>query len=285
MTILSFSMTRPFLSQHRSLTPKLDHGFARCKLRPSRSEATVWGQMTHPTSLMGSRSISGDTYTFKPCSLKEYLPSLTTLLSAAFVMLVSPVVQELIPPVIRDYFFAIFRRRFTFIIKEKCHLDRSDSTKCLEASKTFRQKKPTFDIAMGEEVVRESYLTDIIRRSEAKKKEEKMLKLYGRESGRLDGREWGSVNREHPTPFEKLGMDSELKKMVKDDLDSFIRRKELYKNVGKAWKRGYLIYGPPGTGKSSSIAAVANYLKFNIDDLNLSGKVSDLQWRNFAFNL
>ena len=60
-------------------------------------------------------------------------------------------------------------------------------------------------------VVRESYLTDIIRRSEAKKKEEKMLKLYGRESGRLDGREWGSVNREHPTPFEKLAMDSELK--------------------------------------------------------------------------
>ena len=86
-------------------------------------------------------------------SLKELLPSLTTLLSAAFVMLVSPVVKELIPPVIRDYLFGIFRRRFTFIIKEKCDLDRSDSTKCLEASKTFRQKKRTFDIAMGEEVL------------------------------------------------------------------------------------------------------------------------------------
>ena len=49
--------------------------------------------------------------------------------------------------------------------------------------------------------------------------------------------------------------------MVKDDLDSFIRRKEMYKKVGKAWKRGYLIYGPPGTGKSSLIAAMANYLK------------------------
>ena len=36
-------------------------------------------------------------------SLKELLPSLTTLLSAAFVMLVSPVVKELIPSVIRDY--------------------------------------------------------------------------------------------------------------------------------------------------------------------------------------
>ena len=109
--------------------------------------------------------------------------------------------------------------------------------------------------------MRESYLPDIIRRSEAIKKEEKMVKLYSRKSGRLDGREWGSVKLEHPATIEKLATDSQLKKMVKDDLDSFIRRKELYKKVGKAWKRGYLIYGPPGTGKSSLIAAMANYLK------------------------
>ena len=43
MTTLSFSMTRPFSSRRCSLTPKLDHGFARCELRPSQSEATVWG--------------------------------------------------------------------------------------------------------------------------------------------------------------------------------------------------------------------------------------------------
>ena len=87
--------------------------------------------------------------------------------------------------------------------------------------------------------MRESYLPDIIRRSEAIKEEEKMVKLYSRKSGRLDGREWSSVNLEHPATIEKLAMDSELKKMVKDDLDSFIRRKELYKKVCKAWKRGY----------------------------------------------
>ncbi|XP_030941578.1 AAA-ATPase At2g18193-like [Quercus lobata] len=269
-------------------------------------------------------------------SLKELLPS---LLSATFVMLVSSVVKELIPPVIRDYLFAIFRRRFTFIIKEKCDLDRneifeaattylrskvtSDSTKCLEASKTIRQKKPTFDIAMGqevldrfgnielkwklmekgdltkqnrqvffelsfekkfEEIVRESYFPEIIRRSETIKKEEEMVKLYSRESGCLDGRAWRSVNLEHPATFEKLAMEPELKKMVKDDLDRFVRRKELYKKVGKAWKRGYLIYGPPGTGKSSLIAAMANYLKFNIYDLNLSGRLSDLQLRKILLS-
>ncbi|PON54916.1 AAA-type ATPase [Parasponia andersonii] len=45
--------------------------------------------------------------------------------------------------------------------------------------------------------------------------------------------------------------------------------KEERKRVDKAWKRGNLLYGPPGTGKSSLVAAMANYLKFDIYDLDL----------------
>ncbi|GJS84553.1 AAA+ ATPase domain-containing protein [Tanacetum coccineum] len=60
-----------------------------------------------------------------------------------------------------------------------------------------------------------------------------------------------------------------MKKEIMDDLDLFVRRKDFYKKVGKAWKRGYLLYGPPGTEKSSLIAAMANYLKFDIYDLQL----------------
>jgi SpoVK/Ycf46/Vps4 family AAA+-type ATPase len=55
-----------------------------------------------------------------------------------------------------------------------------------------------------------------------------------------------------------------------DDLERFVKRKEYYKKIGKAWKRGYLLYGPPGTGKSSMIAAMANYLKFDVYDLELT---------------
>ena len=40
-------------------------------------------------------------------------------------------------------------------------------------------------------------------------------------------------------------------------------------------KRGYLLHGPPGTGKSSMIAAMANHLKYDIYDLELT-KVCDL---------
>ena len=65
-----------------------------------------------------------------------------------------------------------------------------------------------------------------------------------------------------------------------DDLDRLRGRKDLYENVGKTRKRGYLLYGPPGTGKSSLIAAMANYLKFNIYDLNLSGRFTNEDLRS-----
>ena len=70
--------------------------------------------------------------------------------------------------------------------------------------------------------------------------------------------------------FKTLAMDLELKKEVMEDLNNFLNGKEYYKRIGKAWKRGYLLYGPPGTGKSSLIAAMANYLNFDIYDLDLS---------------
>ncbi|XAR61727.1 hypothetical protein NMG60_11016230 [Bertholletia excelsa] len=64
-------------------------------------------------------------------------------------------------------------------------------------------------------------------------------------------------------------MDEKMKRELIEDLDQFIGRKEYYRRVGKAWKRGYLFYGPPGTGKSSLVAAMANYLKFDVYDLDL----------------
>ncbi|CAI0418635.1 unnamed protein product [Linum tenue] len=63
--------------------------------------------------------------------------------------------------------------------------------------------------------------------------------------------------------------------MIIGDLEKFVERKEFYKKVGRAWKRGYLLYGPPGTGKSTLIAAMANYLKFDIYDLELSSVYSN----------
>ncbi|TVU38870.1 hypothetical protein EJB05_12265, partial [Eragrostis curvula] len=94
------------------------------------------------------------------------------------------------------------------------------------------------------------------------------------------GSSWRGITYQHPATFDTLAMDPELKRSVVDDLDRFLKRKDYYRRIGKAWKRGYLLYGPPGTGKSSMVAAMANYLRFNIYDLDLSEVRydSNLQW-------
>lgn len=55
-----------------------------------------------------------------------------------------------------------------------------------------------------------------------------------------------------------------------EDLREFANGQGFYQKTGRAWKRGYLLYGPPGTGKSSLIAAMANYLGYDIYDLELT---------------
>ena len=65
-------------------------------------------------------------------------------------------------------------------------------------------------------------------------------------------------------------MHPDEKEAVIDDLMAFQESKEYYAKVGKAWKRGYLLYGPPGTGKSTMIAAMANFLDYDVYDLELT---------------
>lgn len=81
---------------------------------------------------------------------------------------------------------------------------------------------------------------------------------------------WEEVLYKHPSTFRTLAIDPELKEKVIEDLTSFTEDKEFYERTGRAWKRGYLLYGPPGTGKSSMVAAMANFLKYDIYDLELS---------------
>ena len=68
--------------------------------------------------------------------------------------------------------------------------------------------------------------------------------------------------------------------MLMEDLKRFVKRKDFYRRVGKAWKRGYLLFGPPGTGKSSLIAAMASYLNFDVYDLELTDLRSNSELRN-----
>ncbi|KAK1282318.1 hypothetical protein QJS10_CPB22g01180 [Acorus calamus] len=81
---------------------------------------------------------------------------------------------------------------------------------------------------------------------------------------------WSHVTFEHPASFETLAMHPDKKREIIEDFKSFKAGKEYYTRIGKAWKRGYLLYGPPGTGKSTMIAAIANYMDYDIYDLELT---------------
>ncbi|XP_038892960.1 AAA-ATPase At3g50940-like [Benincasa hispida] len=117
------------------------------------------------------------------------------------------------------------------------------------------------------DLVMKIYLEYILDRAKAIEEENRVVKLYALMGGYAIG---DSIVLQNSCSFENLAMDLKKKKELMDDLDRFMRRRDFYKRIGKAWKRGYLLYGPPGTGKSSLVAAMADYLKFNIYDLELT---------------
>ncbi|TMW91635.1 hypothetical protein EJD97_014082 [Solanum chilense] len=131
------------------------------------------------------------------------------------------------------------------------------------------------------EKVMKSYLPYIMERSKNAKEESRVIKLYS------NFRNWGSdgMNLEHPMTFDTLAMDEEVKNALIDDLESFVKGKEYYSRIGKAWKRGYLLYGPPGTGKSSLIAAMANHLNYDIYDLDLTEVRSNSNLRSLLLGM
>lgn len=128
------------------------------------------------------------------------------------------------------------------------------------------------------EMVLSCYLPYVMERGKIIKEENQVVKLYSL------GSYYGDTHLNHPSTFDTLALDPVLKKELIDDLDRFVKRGDYYRRVGKAWKRGYLLYGPPGTGKSSLIAAMANYLKFNIYDLELTSIHNNSNFRQLLLS-
>ncbi|CAA2979553.1 AAA-ATPase ASD, mitochondrial-like [Olea europaea subsp. europaea] len=79
-------------------------------------------------------------------------------------------------------------------------------------------------------------------------------------------------------------MDPNKKEEIIKDLIRFTEAKDYYAKIGKAWKRGYLLYGPPGTGKSTMIAAMANLLKYDIYDLELTAVKDNTELRKLLID-
>ncbi|CAI9285534.1 unnamed protein product [Lactuca saligna] len=119
----------------------------------------------------------------------------------------------------------------------------------------------------------EAYLDFITEKAnEIRRKNQDRLLYTNSRGGSLDsrGHPWESVPFKHPSTFDTLAMDPAKKAEIMSDLRDFADGQAFYKRTGRAWKRGYLLYGPPGTGKSSMIAAMANFLGYDIYDLELT---------------
>ncbi|XP_071733758.1 AAA-ATPase ASD, mitochondrial-like [Rutidosis leptorrhynchoides] len=156
------------------------------------------------------------------------------------------------------------------------------------SSKTILQQRALFSIRDDDEkryykltckrehrdIVTKSYLQYVLDQGKAIAVQTRQRKLHtNNKSENWSGYKrsmWSHIIFEHPSTFDTLAMDPKKKKEVLDDLTAFSKSKEYYKKVGKSWKRGYLLYGPPGTGKSSMIAAMANFLQYDIYDLELT---------------
>ncbi|KAK3026993.1 hypothetical protein RJ639_041754, partial [Escallonia herrerae] len=159
-----------------------------------------------------------------------------------------------------------FQVTWKMLKKRKEQFNSESTVRSLELRFHRKHKDEVFD----------DYLTHILKKWKAANKMKKKLRMF---TVRLDGYSWESVNFDHPATFDTLAMDLNMKKDIIDDLDRFVQRKKLYRRVGKAWKRGYLLYGPPGTGKSTLIAAMANHLGFDVYDLELTAVRSDSDLR------
>ncbi|XP_071712011.1 AAA-ATPase ASD, mitochondrial-like [Rutidosis leptorrhynchoides] len=124
------------------------------------------------------------------------------------------------------------------------------------------------------ELIVGDYLNHVLKEGKDIKVRNRLRKLYTN-----NGAQWSHVVFEHPASFQTLALDPIKKKEIIDDLTTFSQAEEFYNRIGRAWKRGYLLYGPPGTGKSTMIAAMANYLNYDIYDLELTAVKDNTELR------
>lgn len=86
---------------------------------------------------------------------------------------------------------------------------------------------------------------------------------------------WVHANELTTKPFDKVILDPELKKFLKDDIDRFNNSKEWYLERNIPYKRCYCFEGDPGNGKTTIALALSRYLKRDVYVLSLNSLEKD----------
>lgn len=137
-------------------------------------------------------------------------------------------------------------------------IDRDDSNNVISRSFVLRIKRK------DKRRILKPYLHHIHTVSDDVEERGRQMRLHNNADGR-----WKSVPFVHPANFDSLVIGQDLKARIQLELEMFARSKQYHHKLGRVWKRSYLLYGPSGTGKSSFIAAVANFLNYDVYNVNL----------------
>jgi hypothetical protein len=129
------------------------------------------------------------------------------------------------------------------------------------------------------QLVLSSYLPSVVRRWRELTAKNRQRRLFTNHASEGNKSVWTSVPYNPPATFDMLAMDHAKKVDIMEDLTAFQKGKEYHSKVGKAWKRGYLLHGPPGTGKSTMIGAMANFLDYDVYDLDLTSVKNNSELR------
>ncbi|VVB08112.1 unnamed protein product [Arabis nemorensis] len=81
---------------------------------------------------------------------------------------------------------------------------------------------------------------------------------------------WRSVTLKCPSYIHTLALDPQVRRDITDDLPRAMVPTTSCNNPCKTYKRGYLVYGPTRTRKTSVIAAMGEYLKLDVYNLDLT---------------
>ncbi|KAI3863007.1 hypothetical protein MKX03_023562 [Papaver bracteatum] len=122
------------------------------------------------------------------------------------------------------------------------------------------------------EFVNSSYIPHIIKEAEIYEFKNRGKKLF---TNSRSGDYWSQVCLfSHPSTFDTIAIDPVLKQEIQEDLKKFVNRSDFYNRVGKAWKRG----------KTSLIAAIANYLEYDVYDMELTSVKSNAQLKKLLIS-
>lgn len=111
--------------------------------------------------------------------------------------------------------------------------------------------------------------------------EEFEIKLFNHDREALDN----GKNINFCKSWNEIFLDKNIKQNILDDITIFKNNKELYKQKGQSYSRGYFLYGIPGCGKSSLIKAISKEFNRNIYNIKLNNISSEYCFNRITNNI